>query len=47
LDKYHWLYDEVDGKPYKYGSAWLYRPIPETDLWEILSLLLENQYETL
>lgn len=34
--------DEVDWEPYKYGTKWLYREIPETDLWEILSLLLEN-----
>lgn len=42
LREYFVEYDEVDGKPYKYGTKWLYRPIPETDLWEILSLLLEN-----
>lgn len=42
LDEYYVKFDELDGKPYQYGSSWLYRPIPETDLWEILSFLLEN-----
>lgn len=46
LKEYNCYFDDniVDwtSHPYKYGSEWLYRPIPETDLWEILSLLLEN-----
>ena len=29
----------VNGKPYKYGSAWLYREIPAHDLLEIKNLL--------
>lgn len=32
--------DELDGKPYKYGTKWLYRPIPENDLWEIFTLFV-------
>lgn len=42
LREYYVECDELDGEPYKYGTKWLYRPIPETDLWEILSLLLED-----
>lgn len=46
LKEYNCYFDDniIDwtSHPYKYGSEWLYRPIPETDLWEILSLLLEN-----
>lgn len=30
---------ELDGKPYYYGHAWLYRPIPENDLEEIKSII--------
>ena len=30
---------EHDGKPYKYGSAWLYRAIPQKDLDDICNLL--------
>ena len=29
----------VDGKPYEYGNAWLYWPIPDEDLAEIKGLL--------
>lgn len=36
------LYEvELDGKPYRYGERWLYRPIPEEDLAEIRKLLSE------
>lgn len=28
-----------DGKPYRYGTAWLYRPIPEGDLKKIEALM--------
>ena len=31
----------LDDNGYKYGSAWLYRAIPEDDLKEIVSLLAE------
>lgn len=31
----------LDDNGYKYGSAWLYRTIPEDDLKEIVSLLAE------
>jgi len=31
----------LEDNGYKYGSAWLYRPIPENDLKEIVSLLAE------
>jgi hypothetical protein len=30
---------EVDGHPYKYGYAWLFRAIPADDLAEIKALL--------
>lgn len=30
---------QLDGRPYTYGHAWLYRPIPENDLAEIRRLL--------
>ena len=30
---------QVDGKPYKYGHAWLYWPIPEQDLEEMKKLV--------
>ena len=34
------LYEVMhEGKPYKYGHAWLYRPIPEADLKRIWTLL--------
>lgn len=34
------LYEvEVDGKPYKYGHGWLYRPIPESDLKRITEII--------
>jgi hypothetical protein len=39
LKKYGLDVVELNGKPYKYGTAWLYRPIPENDLNEILELL--------
>lgn len=40
LLKRHGLYEvEVDGKPYKYGHAWLYREIPESDLNKIRAIL--------
>lgn len=44
LDEFNCLWDEnIDedwvAKPYKYGSAWLYRPIPEWELWNIFILL--------
>jgi hypothetical protein len=40
LLKRHGLYEvEVDGKPYKYGHAWLYRAIPEFDLNKIRAIL--------
>lgn len=32
----------LDGAPYKYGHAWLYRAIPEGDLQEIRELLEQN-----
>ena len=31
--------DEFNGKPYKYGTAWLYYPIPADDLKDIERLL--------
>ena len=34
--------DEVDWKPYKYGTKWLYRPIPENDLWDIFTLITQK-----
>ena len=34
------LYEvDLDGKPYKYGHAWLYRPIPDEDLTKIRYVL--------
>jgi hypothetical protein len=34
------MYEVIyEGKPYKYGHAWMYEPIPENDLAEIKSLL--------
>lgn len=40
LLKRHGLYEvEVDGKPYKYGHAWLYREIPENDMNKIRAIL--------
>ena len=40
LLKRHGLYEvEVDGKPYKYGHAWLYRAIPESDMNKIRAIL--------
>lgn len=40
LLKRHGLYEvEVDGKPYKYGHAWLYRAIPENDMNKIRAIL--------
>lgn len=34
------LYEvDLNGKPYKYGHAWLYQPIPESDLARIKELL--------
>ena len=34
------LYEvEHEGKPYKYGHGWLYRPIPAADLARIWNLL--------
>ena len=36
------LYEvELDGKPYKYGHAWLYRAIPENDL-ELIKKIIET-----
>lgn len=38
--KHHGLYEvRLDGKPYKYGHAWLYRPISEEDLAAIKGFL--------
>jgi hypothetical protein len=38
--KRHGLYEvRLDGKPYKYGHAWLYRPISEEDLAAIKGFL--------
>lgn len=40
LLKRHGLYEvKVDGKPYKYGHAWLYRAIPENDMNKIRAIL--------
>ena len=39
LDSIGMLTVEHDGKPYRYGSAWLYEPIPSDDLHLINSLL--------
>jgi len=39
LEKAGLLTVQLDGKPYKYGTAWLYRPIPEQDLEEIRKLV--------
>ena len=34
------LYEvEHEGKPYKYGHAWLYRAIPKTDLNKIMEIM--------
>lgn len=34
------LYEvEYNGKPYRYGSAWLYQPIPEQDLNRIQEIM--------
>lgn len=33
--------DSYNGKPYTYGSAWLYRPIPDEDLRLIKSIIKE------
>ena len=34
------LYEvELDGKPYRYGSGWLYRPISESDMAAIKKIL--------
>ena len=41
LEKAGLLTVDLDGEPYKYGTAWLYRPIPEEDLAEIKELLSE------
>ena len=38
--KEYGLYEvDLDGKPYKYGHAWLYRPIPDDDLAKIRYVL--------
>lgn len=38
--KEYGLYEvDLDGKPYKYGHAWLYRPIPDEDLAKIRYVL--------
>ena len=38
------LYEvELGGKPYRYGEAWLYEPIPEEDLAEIRKFLEEDR----
>ena len=42
LREYYVECDELDWEPYKYGTKLLYRPIPEMDLWKILSLMLEE-----
>lgn len=34
---------QLDGKPYTYGEAWVYWPIPEKDLNEIKNLLEEKK----
>lgn len=39
LKKYGLDVVNLNGKPYEYGTAWLYRPIPKNDLNEILELL--------
>ena len=37
------LYEvQYDGKPYKYGSGWLYRPIPEDDLSIIKKIIMDG-----
>jgi hypothetical protein len=36
------LYEvEYNGKPYRYGSGWLYQPIPEADLQRIREIMKE------
>lgn len=38
--KEYGLYEvDLDGKPYKYGHAWLYRPVPDDDLAKIRYVL--------
>ena len=39
LERYGLVYDTLeDGTKYKYGTAWLYREIPQKDLKEIMEL---------
>ena len=38
------LYEvEHNGKPYRYGSSWLFQPIPEADLARIREIIAEAQ----
>lgn len=39
LKKYGLDVVEWEGKDYKYGTAWIYRPIPETDLNRIKEII--------
>lgn len=39
LKKYNMDVVEYNGKPYKYGTGWIYRPIPDEDLKRIKELL--------
>ena len=41
LKKYNMDVVEHNGKPYKYGTGWIYRPIPDDDLKRIKELLSE------
>lgn len=35
-------WDMYEDKWYRYGSKWLYRPIPENDLWDIFTLITQK-----
>lgn len=39
LKKYNMDVVEWQGKPYKYGTGWIYRPIPEPDLSRIKEII--------
>ena len=39
LKKYNMDVVEWQGKPYKYGTGWIYRPIPEPDLSRIEEII--------
>lgn len=39
LKKYNMDVVEWKGKPYKYGTGWIYRPIPEPDLSRIKEII--------